>query len=335
MKREIDREKGFTRLDALVAAVVIAMIVTTSLAALVPAMNKAREAAMRAQCAAQLKEIGAAISIYADAYDGFLPWYGGRDPNFPPPFNSGPIDSEKHSYLAYRCSHSDSGDQKCQDLSKTCVCGAIGKPVPMRLACLYAGGYINDASKFYCPANLNPAYEYNSYTNSQWGSEWGTPHQLYSLNSGGNDWIRTGYSYYPIDGFFDGLTYPVQVLYAPYINTSQGISKPKYTARKYANLSGQCPYLADLILQRTLLSHKAGIEMPAKMPIGAGINALFKDGHVIYVKDQPVKFKRETQTFFNNYFWAIWDPPPPPREVQISDNGYILFNLFKLIQIQP
>ena len=47
MKRETDREGGFTRVDALVTIIVITMIITTSLAALVPAMNKAREAALR------------------------------------------------------------------------------------------------------------------------------------------------------------------------------------------------------------------------------------------------------------------------------------------------
>jgi len=80
------RERGFTRVDALVTIIVMTMIVTTSLAALVPAMNKAREAAMRAQCANQLKQIGAAIAVYADAYDNWLPFYGGKDPTFAPPF---------------------------------------------------------------------------------------------------------------------------------------------------------------------------------------------------------------------------------------------------------
>ena len=82
MKRETDREGGFTRVDALVTIIVITMIVTTSLAALVPAMNKAREAAMRARCANQMRQIGAAIAMYADVYDGWLPFYGGKDPNF-------------------------------------------------------------------------------------------------------------------------------------------------------------------------------------------------------------------------------------------------------------
>ena len=82
MKREINRERGFTRVDALVTTTVITMIVTTSLAAIVPAMNKAREAAMRACCANQMRQIGAAIAMYADAYNNWLPFYGGYDPSF-------------------------------------------------------------------------------------------------------------------------------------------------------------------------------------------------------------------------------------------------------------
>ena len=46
-EREINRERGFTRVDALVTIIVITMIVTTLPATIVPAMNRAREAAMR------------------------------------------------------------------------------------------------------------------------------------------------------------------------------------------------------------------------------------------------------------------------------------------------
>jgi hypothetical protein len=207
----------------------------------------------------------------------------------------------------------------------------------MKLACLFEEGLINDGRVFYCPANLNPDYMYDSYINSPWGNTWGTPHQVYNLtaNPVKNDWIRTGYSYYPIDGFFNGLTTPCPPSYVPYISNVRGSNVPKYTARKYVQLSEQYPYLTDLIWRRADLSHKTGIDLSTNVPIGAGINALFKDGHVIYVKDQPVKVRNKTQTFFNNDYWTNWDRPPGMPPTDESDARYILFNLYKLIQIQP
>jgi hypothetical protein len=332
MKRETDRETGSTRLDAIAAIIVITMIVTTSLAALVPAMNKARDAALRARCAAQLKEIGEAISVYVNDYDGLLPWSGGQDPNYPPPFNGSPKDPDKHPYTVYRCNHTNN-DTTYQNRALACVCGVggygsgigPGKPVPMRLACLYAGGYINDARVFYCPAgSISKDRRYESYTQSPYGTTWGLPHQDYNLkaNPAKNDWIRVGYGYYPIDETLKPT------------DDVEGTWVPKYTARKFDKLSQTAPYMTDDIWGRVSLSHKTGyIETASKITVtGAGINALFKDGHVVYQKDEPVKVWGKQETFFDNVFWNTFDPPsgaPPPAAV---DARYIFYNLYKLIQ---
>ena len=267
MKRH--RERGFTRVDALVTIIVITMIVTTSLAALVPAMNKARQAALRARCANQMKQISAAISMYADTYNSFLPWCGGKDPNYPPPFNckvssSCPSD-ETHPYTVYRGDNPNYLDVN-------------GVPIPMRLACLYEEGIIDDASVFYCPDNQEPTYQYDSYVHPSppnTSYEWGTLPQAFNDRTAMNQWVRAGYLYYP--------TNP---------NTS-----PKYTPRRYDELDAQIPYITDILIIASTsswgtISHKTESG-------GYSLNALFKDGHVVYCKDRRLFSRNPNDTMYD------------------------------------
>ena len=256
MKREIDRERGFTRVDALVTIIVITMIVTTSLAALVPAMNKARDAALRVRCANQMKQIGAAIAMYADAYNGWLPFYGGWDPSFDPPYNcvdTGTIGcprDESHPYAVFRMN-----EQWCEN-------GDITKPYPMKLGCLYRAGIITDARVFYCPASTQEQYQYESYINPP---PWGTLPQDFNTRNSMNQWVRVGYTYFPVDPTVR-------------MESNGALKAPIHTARRYDGVDMQIPYLADVLWYRETMSHKT--------ESGYSLNALFKDGHVVYCKDR-------------------------------------------------
>jgi hypothetical protein len=327
------KEKGSTRADVLAAIIAVTMIITTAMAAIVPAMNKARESAMRATCAEQMRQVATGLSLYADEYNGNLPWYGGVDPIYPPPHVPYPgesaQDSERHPYVAFR------GDADKNDYLEGGV--STGKPIPMRLGCLYRSGIITNARIFYCPANLDPVYRYESYIDPllpNTSYEWGTlPQKINNNPSLYNQWVRTGYIYYPIDNHI----------------TKDDFGVPIVTARRFSSMEASMPFMTDRIWNTTKnpeagtnlcvsgmydLSHNDGKVL--------AFNAVFKDGHVVFVKNKRAKTStvfrgmRVYHDVFDEDLWdgfanGAWDGAT--GQVYSSDSyRYFYYNIFKLVQ---
>jgi hypothetical protein len=317
------KERGSTRADCLAAIIAVTMIITTAMAAIVPAMNKARESAMRATCAEQMRQVAAGLSAYADEYNDNLPWYGGYDPNYPFLHNRPAEDSERHPYVAFRANSDDVG--KYIDPS--------GKPIPMRLGCLYASGIITNARIFYCPANVDAAYRYESYIDPALPNtsyEWGTlPQKINNNPSLYNQWVRTGYTYYPIDNHI----------------IKDDFGTPMWTARRFSSMEANMPFMTDRIWNSTKnpemgsglflsgmyeLSHNDGKVL--------AFNAVFKDGHVVFVKGKRVKTSTIVhglsvfhdvfdEDLWNSLAGGTWDAGGPNENYR-----YFFYTLFKLVR---
>jgi hypothetical protein len=321
------KERGSTRADALAAIIAVMMIITTAMAAIVPAMNKAKSAALRATCAEQMKQVAMGLSAYADEYNG-LPWYGGVDPVYPAPWNESPAqDTERHPYVVLRANPDKTDWLEGRRPS--------GRPVPMRLGCLYRSGIITNARVFYCPANVDSFYRYESYVNPappNTSYDWLTIPQ--QINQGSmNEWVRVGYIYYPISTTAARDAWNVPIV----------------TARKFNQLDYQKPFMTDRIWNSSSKPPEPGTgyfvsgmdDLSHKEENIYAFNAVFKDGHVVFVKGQKTLGQDPvTQQYlgvFNEGLWSgfalsRWDSA---QGQMISGDSYRYFYYSIFSQVQP
>ena len=206
---------GFTLIELLVVIAIIALL----LAILVPALSRVREAAQRAVCSSQVKQIGVAMVAYTSDNENHMPVYNSNTTKTNPYLLI-------HSYALYR--------------SESLYVDAGGRPLPMKLAVLYEGKYIADPKVFYCPSNMNPLYKFESYNSPKpWGS---LPQNFNALDGQGhNQWVRMGYTYLPID---------------PRTPKNSTTRMPDETAKNIDMLDPYIPYMTDLIRHKHQISHR-------------------------------------------------------------------------------
>ncbi|MCE5186946.1 MAG: prepilin-type N-terminal cleavage/methylation domain-containing protein [Planctomycetaceae bacterium] len=249
------QNKGFTLIELLVVIAIIALL----LAVLLPGLKKAKDVAKRVICSARLRQVGVAMKMYSDAFNGALPddqtITGG---------------AERHTFIVYR------QDQVFLN----------GKLKPFRLAYLYEMNYIDTPEIFYCPGNSRSEagnYVYENYCNP---APWGTLPQVYNTTPGvDNQWVRVGYTYFPIAN-------------NPVIDATW--CAPLNLPKKYIQVNPSLPMMADLIHNLNAISHQNNNVY--------SLNALYSDGHVGFCNDQAV-FNNLTDLGGGRDIWATLKGP--------------------------
>ncbi len=257
MKSMIERNRsGHLRCGfTLIELLVVVSIIALLVAILMPALHLARMQSRITVCGAHLKQVGLAMVMYSDNYNESIP----------------PDNGEMHGYVVYR-----------DDIRIN------GKLRPHRWAYLYELHYIDQPEMFYCPANRLGWAVFENYNSP---TRWGTLPQ--DFNAGGNEWIRIGYSYWPIKR-----------------GAQSGFDK----ATKYSKLYLDMPYATDLTHGLKNVSHqrRAGRnDETYKASNQYSLNALYPDGHVSSCKE-PTVFQD-----------PVWDNFP--------DYETLHYTLFKLI----
>jgi len=266
------RKTALSPIELLVVIVIIILVPTILMASL----EAARELAKIPVCSNNLRQIGIAVPLYAESYENSLPWWGYSVSGTP----------ESHPYVAYR---------------NTWVF-PNKKLKAMRLACLYEAGLITEPKIFYCPAMRNPVYMYESYIKFMGKTvPWGFLPQDFNIDYGTNQWVRTGYFYYPTNP-----NDPKNYMGAPYdVDNNRFL-----VADRMDELDPNIPYLTDMIRNIYSISHN--------IRDNPGVNALFKDGHVVYCDDQFV---------YDEDYWHIWDYTTDKEKL---DGGFY-YTIFQLI----
>lgn len=297
--------RGFTLIELLVVIAIIAILA----ALLMPVLTSAREAAMRASCVNDLKQIGIGAITYAGDNADTMPT----------------CDLPK-------------GDNPWET-SQACRVSAIPSSTitqgPYGLGLLYFNDLIKNPQVFYCPSvPNNDLYAYDTYTGS--GYPWPSIPPNYTQFGTGNAYVRCGFDYYPqckqtqtLSDSYGEFTLPALTYANNNSGTTMTFTPPNTTPNtvsgepnviKYTSQLNPAKAMAvDSLKTWALINHKY-----RGQPYG--LDVLFGDGHANFCAVGANDKKGSNLPFDPN----LWDPNDvngqgpgeDPDGFRIIMNGY-------------
>ena len=290
MNLKLKNQKGFTLIELLVVIAIIAILA----AMLLPALAAAKEKAKRISCLNNLKQMALGINIYCSDNSDFMP-----------PLKFRYSGNVQYPYELFRVTAINVSPPTYTD-------------GPYNLGVLWSTKVISDGKPYYCPSNAkgdNLSYDwYNVRMAWPCGIDAAAAAALVPPDPNVT-YVRSGYQYYPQSRNIDtGVTtsatpaaqdlpgWPHYDVAGANATLRSWICVPLF---KQSAIDQKKSMVVDVMYKGLSgLAHKSGGQ-------GAGLNAAFGDGHVIW---QNVKK-------FNS---AVWNNIPNGTQQSVDDFRYAM-----------
>lgn len=248
-------QEGFTLVELLVVIGIIALLISI----LLPTLTKAREAANRAACLANLHQIDQLLEIYAAQNKDQVPLTmqnngmpgAGTAPSSANIYGTSNVTLQNNYFVSRpNTTAPDPGYN------------AAGQAFNVRFVGIgylyYAGLLKNTSGKiFFCPSFYDPLYSFNTGTDDPNSNPWPPDVMTAAYISAGGHGVRASYSTFPVDACINVAASASQIRGPFDIYTVQPVSFPKLSKLKNKAI------LSDMndSSTRPLVCHKTGLNV--------------------------------------------------------------------------